>query len=100
MTANQFRAMKDRSGYLEACAQRENFGALQEIQAFEKYLDKEVKVVKGRKVPIGTTGTVFWIGMRNYSKYGYWWSWEVRVGIKTPEGDTYFTAENNIALVA
>lgn len=38
--------------------------------------------------------------MRNYSKYGYWWSWEVRVGIKTPEGDTYFTAENNIALVA
>ena len=47
MTANQFRAMKDRSGYLEACAQRENFGALQEIQAFEKYLDKEVRVVKG-----------------------------------------------------
>lgn len=100
MTANQFRAMKDRSGYLEACAQRENFGALQEIQAFEKYLDKEVKVVKGRKVPFGTTGTVFWIGMRNYSKYGYWWSWTVRVGIRTPEGDTYFTAESNIALVA
>lgn len=100
MTANQFRAMKDRSGYLEACAQRENFGALQEIQAFEKYLDKEVKVVKGRKVPFGTTGTVFWIGMRNYSKYGYWWSWEVRVGIKTTEGETYFTAENNIELVA
>lgn len=71
-----------------------------ELQAFEKYLDKEVRVVKGRKVPIGTTGTVFWIGMRNYSKYGYWWSWEVRVGIKTAEGETYFTAENNIELVA
>ena len=38
--------------------------------------------------------------MRNYSKYGYWWSWEVRVGIKTTEGDTYFTSENNIELVA
>lgn len=38
--------------------------------------------------------------MRNYSKYGYWWSWEVRVGIKTAEGETYFTAENNIELVA
>ena len=99
MTANQFRAMKDRSGYLEACAQRENFGALQEIQAFEKYLDKEVEVVKGRNDQIGTTGSVFWIGMRNYSKYGYWWSWAVRVGIRTPEGDTYFTAEDNIELV-
>ncbi len=61
---------------------------------------KTVRAIKGRKVPVGTTGTVFWIGMRNYSKYGYWWSWEVRVGIKTTEGDTYFTSENNIELVA
>ena len=102
MTANQFRAMKDRSGYLEACAQRENFGALQEIQAFEKYLDKEVKVVKGRKIPIGTTGTVFWIGMRNYSKYGYWFEdgdyeselpQDDRFSIELEEEESSFLAE-------
>ena len=100
MTAKQFREMQNHSEYRAVCYQRENPGALMELQAFEKYLDKEVRVIKGRKVPVGTTGTVFWIGMRNYSKYGYWWSWEVRVGIKTAEGDTYFTAENNIELVA
>ena len=100
VTAKQFREMKNRSEYRDACYNRENPGALMELQAFEKWLDKDVRVIKGRKVPIGTTGTVFWIGMRNYSKYGYWWDWEVRVGIKTPEGDAYFTSENNIELVA
>ena len=100
MTAKQFREMKNRSEYRDACYNRENPGALMQLQAFEKWLDKDVRVIKGRKVPIGTTGTVFWIGMRNYSKYGYWWDWEVRVGIKTPEGDAYFTSENNIELVA
>lgn len=52
MTANQFREMQNRSEYKEVCYQRENSGALMELQAFEKYLDKEVRVVKGRKVPI------------------------------------------------
>lgn len=71
-----------------------------EVDAFVKYLDKDVKVVKGRKVPVGTVGKVFWIGMRNYSKYGNWWSWEVRVGFKDESGETYFVSEENIELVA
>lgn len=29
--------------------------------------DKWIKVVKGRKTPIGTTGLVFWIGTDNYN---------------------------------
>ena len=64
MTAKQFREMQNHSEYRAVCYQRENPGALMELQAFEKYLDKEVRVIKGRKVPVGTTGTVFWIGMR------------------------------------
>ena len=71
-----------------------------EISAFECYLDKPVKVVSGRKVPIGTTGVVFWVGMRNYSKYGNWWSWDVRLGLRTEDGETYFTAEKNVERIA
>ena len=81
------------------CYERENAGAIMELNAFEKYLDKDVIAIKGRKVPVGTVGKVFWIGMRNYSKYGNWWSWEVRVGFKDESGKTYFTSEDNIALL-
>lgn len=100
MTAQQFRKMDDKTKaeLRMAYAVRENFGAEAELRSFEKYLDKRVKVVKGRKVPVGTEGTVFWIGMRNYSKYGNWWSWTVRIGLKTDAGDTFFTAEDNVEL--
>ena len=101
MTAAHFRGMseEDRAKYYMACAMRDNAGAMMELGAFEKYLDKKVKVVKGRKVPVGTQGEVFWIGMRNYSRYGNWWSWEVRLGFKTETGETFFTSENNVELV-
>ena len=102
MKAVEFRAMSPESltQYRQVCLERQNAGALMEVDAFVKYLDKEVKVVKGRKVPVGTVGKVFWIGMANYSKYGNWWSWEVRVGFKDEGGETYFVSERNIELVA
>ena len=102
MKAAEFRKMSPESisDYRMFCLTRQNAGALMEIDAFEKYLDKEVKVVKGKKVPLGTTGKVFWIGMRNYSQYGNWWSWEVRIGFKDADGATYFTSEENIELTA
>lgn len=101
MTAEHFRSMsrEDRDKYHMACAMRDNIGALMELQAFEEYLDKKVKVVKGRKVPIGTVGTVFWVGMQNYSRYGNWWSWKVRLGFKTEAGETFFTNEVNVELL-
>ena len=46
-----------------------------------------VKVVRGRKVPIGTVGNCFWSG---YGKYG------TRVGLQTAGGDKYFTAASNV----
>lgn len=46
-----------------------------------------VKVVKGRKVPVGTEGEVFWLGDKG---------WGYSVGFKTVEGDKHFTAVTNV----
>ena len=51
---------------------------------------KQVEVVKGRKVPVGTTGEVIWIGEKQ-------WGW--RVGIKDADGEVHWTAETNVKVV-
>lgn len=98
MDVKSYRSMtsEQRKSYARACATYQNVGAMMELSAFEKYLDKQVITRKGRKVPIGTVGTCFWVGMRNYSKYGNWWSWEVHIGLRGTDGQVYFTAEDNI----
>lgn len=48
---------------------------------------KRVTVVKGRKVPVGTTGTVIWHGEGNYG-------W--RVGVKDADGEVHWTAASNV----
>ena len=61
--------------------------------------DKKVIVVKGRKVPKGTEGVVFWIGIQNYGKYhrsGY----EVtRIGIKDEFGTIFWTSASNVEVI-
>lgn len=47
-----------------------------------------VEVFKGRKVPVGTVGVVFWTGTDSYDK--------PRVGIRTADGESHFTAESNV----
>ena len=49
--------------------------------------DKTVTVVRGRKVPIGTRGQVFWIGNNGYGE---------SVGIITADGSKHFTAIGNV----
>lgn len=44
-----------------------------------------VKVVKGRKVPVGTVGTVFWMGEGNYGK--------TRLGIRDAAGQTHWVPD-------
>ena len=51
---------------------------------------KTVEVVKGRKVPVGTTGEVFWTGENK---------WGVRVGIKDADGEVHWTAASNCQVV-
>ncbi len=47
-----------------------------------------VIVYKGRKVPVGTTGIITWIGEDNYGA--------ARVGIRTDSGDVVYTAQANV----
>ncbi len=51
---------------------------------------KCVEVFKGRKVPKGTSGRVFWYGSTAYG---------MRVGIETSTGEKHFTAADNVRVV-
>lgn len=52
---------------------------------------KVVRVVKGRKVAVGTEGTVVWYGDGYYGK---------RVGIKDAAGTVHWTAADNVTVIA
>lgn len=100
MKAENFRRMSDeqKQEYYLALAMRDNHAAMMEFNALEKYLDKPVEVVKGRKIPIGTKGICFYAGAVNYNKYPKWWNWTIRLGIMTEKGERFFTAEHNVEL--
>lgn len=51
-----------------------------------------VTVVKGRKVPKGTTGVIFWVGEDSWGKG--------RIGFKGTDGETYWTATSNVEVTA
>lgn len=50
-----------------------------------------VKVVKGRKVPLGTVGKVFWVGDGKHGE---------RVGFKDGDGETHWTSLSNVVLLS
>lgn len=81
-------------------AQSENLTACTAISLVRQFYNKQVKVVKGRKVPIGTVGECFWMGSTDYSKYGDPWGiyTKYRCGIKDADGKVYWTSVNNIEL--
>lgn len=51
-----------------------------------------VAVVKGRKIPVGTTGVVIWVGEDSWGK--------ARVGFKDESGETFWTAASNVEVAA
>lgn len=51
---------------------------------------RNVKVVKGRKVPKGTVGTVFWVGVGE---------WGERVGLKDEKETVHWTSADNVVVV-
>lgn len=51
---------------------------------------KTLKVVRGRKVKIGTTGICFWLGNSNFGQ---------RVGIKDSDGTVYWTSIKNVEVI-
>lgn len=80
---------------------RDSWAAAKFINRFRTFNHKIVRVVKGRKVPIGTTGRVTWMGIWRYSKGPDTWglSTVVRVRITTEDGEKYFTDVKNVELV-
>ena len=56
-----------------------------------------VEVVKGRKVPKGTTGKVFWKGVDKFKTNR--WSTAYRLGLTTETGETVWVAESNVRVV-
>ncbi len=61
------------------------------------WVGKRVRVVRGRKVPIGTEGTVFWKGMGR--AYGYSRIIPMRVRMKTDAGETIWINAGNVEQV-
>lgn len=63
-------------------------------EGIRKLLDmkgQEIVVIRGRKIPLGTRGTVFWVGE---TKYGW------RVGFKGADGMEQWTDANNVELAS
>lgn len=52
---------------------------------------RKIKVVRGRKVPVGTVGECIWVGHGDYG---------LRVGLKTTDGTVHWTAAKNVEAVA
>lgn len=52
---------------------------------------KRIRVTRGRKVPIGTEGVVFWHGASAYGD---------RVGFNDDQGETFWTAATNVEVLA
>lgn len=67
---------------------------------------KTVRVVKGRKVPIGTVGCVFWqerarkFGWERYHEPRVLRAEHYRLGIKTADGETFFMNGGNVEVIA
>jgi hypothetical protein len=50
----------------------------------------EVEVIKGRKLPLGTTGEVVWKGQDSFKRNGY------RIGIRLANGTRVYTSMDNV----
>lgn len=80
---------------------RGNMTAVKAIDLVKKFAHKRVRVVKGRKVPKGTEGEVFWFGSYCHSPYGDPWGiyTTYRCGIKDDFGNVHWTSVDNIEVV-
>lgn len=66
--------------------------ALEKRNAEKIEFHKLVKVVKGRKVPIGTEGEICWMGVDSFGNK--------KVGIRLLNGNKVYTAESNVRRIS
>lgn len=76
----------------EAAARAREISRLVE-EAHTLGVGKRIRVVKGRKVPHGTEGSVFWIGESRFAPCGR------RVGFRSDSGDVYWTSADNVEVI-
>jgi hypothetical protein len=83
-----------------------NAAAAAAVEAQVPQVGKRVRVTKGRKVPAGTEGEVFWYGTDRYARHAQaLWAFlddgrtGRRVGIRTGDGEKYFTAATNVTVL-
>lgn len=62
------------------------------IAADKPAVGRTAKVIKGRKVPVGTQGVIFWMGIDQYKEDSY------RVGIEA-NGQKHYTSTDNIEVI-
>lgn len=79
-------------------ADRARAARIQE-EAEERYMQRTkkgmpVRVVKGRKVPVGTEGWVCWSGEDQYSRTGGY-----RIGIKDSNDEVHWTSADNVEVI-
>ena len=82
----------------EELIKRGSLNAAREISEFKSVYGRRVTVTKGRKVPIGTEGTVFFVKRYCRSQYGDPWGIYsyTRVGLRDDSGRTFFTDLSNV----
>lgn len=68
-------------------------------EAAKPTVGKTVKVIKGRKVPIGTEGIVRWYGEGKAFSYYDSKHPTMRVGLQTADGTVHYTAANNVQVI-
>jgi len=86
-----FEAYKAEQKALKRAEEAARYAAIEAARAKEPRRGRTIKVVKGRKVPKGTTGVCIWIGNGHYG---------IRVGLKTADGEVFFTAASNVEAIA
>lgn len=73
------------------------------IDSMTPDIGKTVEVIKGRKVPVGLTATVFWVGAG--TKYTPNWGYSKhlkvanRLGLRDASGKVYWTSADNVQVV-
>lgn len=72
---------------------------LERIEATKLRKGRRVRVVRGRKIAHGTEGEVIWHGTDKYASRWNAHNEFARVGFRTDDGETHFTAGSNLEVI-
>lgn len=62
-------------------------------------MGRKVRVVKGRKVPLGTEGVVVYNALHEIKVSGRVVKKDRRIGVKDAKGEIHFTSDTNVVVI-